>query len=149
MPRKLSLDRLPRLQPMSPIFSFSLSSSPMQNTIRHLLDELYELEPNLRDKEKEIVHIIEKMSIHKPQITIDEAFKKTLRKEIMHTFVKTPKKVKKLDSSLRYWLFPLVSVACALLVFSVISPSFFSLDDGKKTNTPLSRLSFSRTIEDV
>ena len=55
----------------------------MQANIQTLLEELYLLEPSLREKEDQIVHIIENMQKNRPNIVINEEFKNELRTKIM------------------------------------------------------------------
>jgi hypothetical protein len=55
----------------------------MQATIQTILEELYSLEPTLREKEDAIIRIIEKMKADKPNIQIDEAFKAELREKVI------------------------------------------------------------------
>jgi len=51
----------------------------MQPNIQTLLEELYLLEPSLREKEDQIVRIIENMQKNRPNIVINEEFKNELR----------------------------------------------------------------------
>lgn len=65
----------------------------MQANIKTILDELYALEPALREKENAIIRIIEKMQKNRPTIQIDEAFKVELREKVLSELQnsKTPK----------------------------------------------------------
>ncbi len=125
----------------------------MQNNIRHLLDELYELEPLLKTKENEIVHIIDTMLKNRPKAPIDETLKKKLRQEIMATFARdTPKS--RWNLSLGSWFFPISTVAFALLFFSTNSSSFLNMNTGdnilsRETAPNSPRISFVQTIEKV
>lgn len=53
------------------------------NTIKQLLEELYLLEPSLREKEQQIIHIIENMQKNRPNIVINEEFKNELRSKLL------------------------------------------------------------------
>ena len=53
------------------------------NTIKKLLEELYLLEPSLREKEQQILHIIENMQKNRPNIIINEEFKNELRAKLL------------------------------------------------------------------
>lgn len=64
----------------------------MDNTIRSILDELYQIEPTLQSKETEIVSLIEKMIQDRPKIQINQIFKNELRDEIIATFAHEEKK---------------------------------------------------------
>lgn len=55
----------------------------MQANIQSILEELYTLEPSLREKEQQILHIIESMQKNRPNIIINEAFKKELRAKLL------------------------------------------------------------------
>lgn len=68
---------------MSRIFLFSHFFSPMSSHIKALLDELYELEPNLQNHENQIIEIIKKMQENHPQIVMDEQFKDELRRKVL------------------------------------------------------------------
>ncbi len=68
---------------MSPIYLFSHSFSPMSVNIKDILDELYALDPDLREKESEIKKIIEKMMKNRPEVEINETFRSELREKIM------------------------------------------------------------------
>ena len=51
----------------------------MQTTTKKLLDELYDLEPLLKERESEITEIIETMLTKRPIIKIDESWKKKVK----------------------------------------------------------------------
>ena len=55
----------------------------MSPNVKTLLEELYLLEPSLREKEDQIVLIIENMQKNRPNIVINEEFKNELRTKIM------------------------------------------------------------------
>lgn len=55
----------------------------MSPTIKSILEEIYLLEPSLREKEEKIIKIIEKMQANRPDIQIDDAFKAELKKKIL------------------------------------------------------------------
>lgn len=55
----------------------------MSTTVKTLLEELYALEPSLREKESDITRIIEAMLAHKPDIRIDETFRAELREKLI------------------------------------------------------------------
>ena len=55
----------------------------MQTNVKTLLEELYLLEPSLREKEEQIVHIIENMQKNRPNIVINEEFKNELRAKLL------------------------------------------------------------------
>jgi hypothetical protein len=121
----------------------------MQNNIRHLLDELYDIEPLLQSKENEIVHIIDTMLKNRPEAPIDERLKRKLRTEIMATFVEEKKKEKR-KISYKDWFFPITAVTFAALFFSTIPFSFFGKDIFNWNNSSsLGKFSFSQSVEKV
>lgn len=56
----------------------------MSVNTRDILEELYALDPTLREKESEIKKIIDKMIKNRPEVEINETFRAELRKKIMH-----------------------------------------------------------------
>lgn len=55
----------------------------MNPKIKEILEELYQLDDTLKQKENQLIEIIEKMMESKPSIEIDQEFKKELRIKIM------------------------------------------------------------------
>lgn len=55
----------------------------MSHKYTHILEELYQIEPSLKEKESELITLIENMLQSRPKATIDEGFKKALRKEVL------------------------------------------------------------------
>lgn len=55
----------------------------MSPNVKTLLEELYLLEPSLREKEDQIVRIIENMQKNRPNIVINEEFKNELRAKLL------------------------------------------------------------------
>ena len=101
----------------------------MQTTTKKLLDELYDLEPLLKERESEITEIIETMLTKRPIIKIDESWKKKVKEEILSTF--TQKEREKVWN-IRFWswFFPLTTTVFALLFFSTLVPSLFHWERG-------------------
>lgn len=71
----------------------------MSSNIRTLLEELYELEPSLREKEEYIIRIIENMQKNRPDIVINEEFKNELRTKLLAELSTTEKKTQKMGVS--------------------------------------------------
>jgi superfamily I DNA and RNA helicase len=65
----------------------------MEKNIKKILEELYAIEPSLREKEEELTKIVKIMIQSKPNIEIDENFKNTLRNQILENI-----KVKKIQN---------------------------------------------------
>ena len=55
----------------------------MSHKYIYILEELYQIEPRLKEKESELIILIEDMLHSRPKATIDASFKKALRKEIL------------------------------------------------------------------
>ena len=55
----------------------------MSVNTRDILEELYALDPTLREKEAEIKKIIERMIKNRPEVEINETFRSELREKIM------------------------------------------------------------------
>lgn len=60
----------------------------MTQQIDKILEELYTLDPKLKNKEKELVKIVEKLLTAKPEVKIDEAFVTNLRRELLNREIK-------------------------------------------------------------
>lgn len=105
------------------------------SNIRHILDELYALDPFLRKKEPEIKKIIEKMMKTRPKIEINEAFRAELREKIMREIASKKKP--------SYWLQwgPMVGAFSLCLIFGIWL-SLAPLSQVKETS-----LSFRQNIE--
>lgn len=58
----------------------------MENFNTTFLEELYILEPSLKEKETEILALIDRMTLNRPAINIDESFKMELKKTILKEF---------------------------------------------------------------
>lgn len=55
----------------------------MSVNIKEVLNELYALDPDLREKESEIKKIIERMIKNRPVVEINEVFQRELRAKIL------------------------------------------------------------------
>lgn len=53
------------------------------NQTNILLQELYDIEPSLRNNEKEALEIVKALLLVKPKVDISEAFRKRLRNQLM------------------------------------------------------------------
>jgi Ca-activated chloride channel family protein len=96
----------------------------MSKMIHEILHDLYEVDPTLKKKEKELKKIIEKLISSKPSVMMDEEFKKTLKKKLLQQF-------KKETHSAFEWFFRnkmriIISTAaalfCAVIGFAVFIP---------------------------
>lgn len=51
--------------------------------MKQLLEELYKIEPELREKEGQIEEIVAQMLVHKPITKVSENFKKVLKNRLI------------------------------------------------------------------
>ena len=73
----------------------------MENNIKNILDELYKIDPNLREKEENLIKIIEEMIILKPNIKVNQNFKNELREKLYSQIV--TKKYQKTNNKPNIW----------------------------------------------
>lgn len=55
----------------------------MKPQFKKILEELYELNPELQAKETELLQILTEMVSHRPDATFDEAFKSELKQKVL------------------------------------------------------------------
>ncbi len=55
----------------------------MKTNVKKILDELYVLDPGLKNKEVQLLKILNEMVANKPDIHMDAAFKEELHQKIM------------------------------------------------------------------
>lgn len=67
----------------------------MKSTTQDILDELYQLSPELKNQEDAIVRIIEKMQKHTPHIQMDEGFRARLKSRILSELKNAEKSTQK------------------------------------------------------
>lgn len=65
----------------------------MSVNTKDILEELYALDPDLRQKEAEITKIIERMIQNRPVVEINEDFRAELRRKILQEISGTKKPV--------------------------------------------------------
>ena len=73
----------------------------MENNIKNILDELYKIDPNLREKEENLIKIIAEMIILKPNIKVNQNFKNELREKLYSQIV--TKKYQKTNNKPNIW----------------------------------------------
>jgi hypothetical protein len=86
----------------------------MSSRIDNILRDLYTLEPSLRERELEIITLIEDMLASKPTISIDDGFRQSLRKHISNAIqIDTQKRVPSL-----FWdrIFPVCNIGFAIVL---------------------------------
>lgn len=67
----------------------------MKSTTQDILDELYQLSPELKNQEDAIVRIIEKMKKNTPHIEMDEGFRARLKSRILSELKNAEKSTQK------------------------------------------------------
>lgn len=107
----------------------------MSVNIKEVLNELYALDPDLREKESEIKKIIERMIKNRPFVEINEVFQRELRAKILSE-IGTKKKM----SWFQFW--PFVGIASLCLVVGI----WLNMDTRESHTTPLS---FAQNIREV
>ncbi len=115
----------------------------MSYNIKTLLEELYTLEPSLREKEDSIIRIITEMQKNKPSFTIDEDFKRALKNKVMHELLGKPQK------TLWYIVFPILSwLSFAVFGFFFLQNIFPQVSEKSPIieKKSLSKVSFLPTI---
>ena len=89
----------------------------MSHTDKDILEELYRLEPKLKENESAILEILAKMRTIKPEIMMNEDFRETLKSEIMAQLRSQQKTASKLFSF--HFSLPIISTAFACLLIGV------------------------------
>ncbi len=89
----------------------------MSHTDKDILEELYRLEPKLKENESAILEILAKMRTIKPEIMMNEDFRETLKSEIMAQLRSQQKIASKLFSF--HFSLPIISTAFACLLIGV------------------------------
>lgn len=98
----------------------------MKPQFKKILEELYELNPELQAKETELLQILMEMVSHRPDATFDEAFKSELKQKVLHE-IQSEKYSARSQSNWKNILIGFIvgsgSIALAsFAVFQVISP---------------------------
>jgi hypothetical protein len=109
----------------------------MDTDIKTILYELYDIDPSFREKEAELVKIIEKLFSSRPDVKMDEDFKRKLKTELL-------KKIEQKETSLFSRLFSSKKKAVLRLGFGFASVGiivivFFILFPPISLNTPAGR----------
>ena len=117
----------------------------MKTEIKEILDELYELDISLKEKESELVSIISKMIESKPNIAIDNNFKAELKSKILSQMNNKSNKFLNINA-LKYFLTFLSGIA-VLTLFLNIYPNIFSWNVDKIATIDDLNISFAPHIE--
>ena len=93
--------------------------------IQNLLDELYQSDPSLKERESDLIQLIMNMTASRPMVAIDDAFKAHLRKTLkteakrLASMPSAPAKASKEKATRPAMLFPFVYGAGGLVVGAV------------------------------
>jgi glycine cleavage system protein P-like pyridoxal-binding family len=79
----------------------------MEKNIQNILEELYLIDPTLREREKELKKIIHTMLEVRPNVEIDENFKENLKNKVFEKI--TSKKIENYNSKGKTSLFQIFS----------------------------------------
>jgi hypothetical protein len=99
----------------------------MKPDLSHLLTELYSADPSLKEHEKVLKPILNKLITARPNVTIDEQFKAKLREEVWQKIEAAEQK----RSGLPKWAFAFGGAALTALI---LVPSFLVTSGGKITS---------------
>ncbi|MBU1038758.1 hypothetical protein KKC17_00770 [Patescibacteria group bacterium] len=62
----------------------------MENIYQQILEDIYQLEPGLRQREGELIKILQALTMARPALVIDENFKNELKNQLLNKFAKRP-----------------------------------------------------------
>ncbi|MGA2142523.1 MAG: VWA domain-containing protein [Brevinematales bacterium] len=111
----------------------------MEKTIGKILKELYSIDPGLRDREDELKRVIGELMANKPEIVMNKAFQRSLKKALLEKFSPGSKKTR----FFRGWTFKAAlggaAVLCtALVALYIANPRISDLREVPKSIEDLS-----------
>ncbi|MBN1698234.1 MAG: VWA domain-containing protein [Spirochaetales bacterium] len=109
----------------------------MNETIHAILNDLYEVDPSLKEKETELKKIIEKLVSSKPDVTMDEEFRKTLKKRLLREFTDKSHPVTEWlgRHGMKIAVTAAAAVFCAVFGFAVFIPLWQTMKSEDTINT--------------
>ncbi len=113
----------------------------MSVNINDILQELYALDPDLRQKESEIQKIIERMIKNRPEIQIDESFRNELRHKIM---LEIEREMSRQNAPKYWWSWMPVAGALSLCLIAGVW-----IINGRESANSATLLSFQNTVREV
>lgn len=113
----------------------------MSININDILEELYALDPDLRQKESEIQKIIERMIKNRPEIQMDESFRNELRQKIM---LEIEREMKRQNTPKYWWSWMPVAGALSLCLIASVW-----IINGRESRDSATLLSFQNTVREV
>ncbi len=114
----------------------------MSVNINDILEELYALDPDLRQKESEIQKIIERMIKNRPEIQMDESFRNELRQKIM---LEIEREMKRQNAPKYWWSWMPVAGALSLCLIA----SVWIINGRESRDSAATLLSFQNTVREV
>ena len=125
---------------MSPTAFSSLFSSPMSSkVVPKILEELYEVQPSLRERESELITIIEAIQEQQQTLAIDSTFRETLRLKLLEEAKNITVKQKPYSIHWSQFFAFASTIYVSLFIGIVAWNTFFSI-------TPLSQRDPDRSI---
>jgi hypothetical protein len=114
----------------------------MSVNINDILQELYALDPDLREQESAIQKIIERMIKNRPEVAIDAWFRDELRRQIM---IEVEREMKR-EKTPKYW-WHWIPVASSLSLCLIAGVWIATSNTATREEVPL--LSFQNTVREV
>lgn len=118
----------------------------MKKEINEILQELYELDPNLVEKEAELTKIISKMLKVKPEITLDKEFRAELKQQILTELEKQESGFSIKNLAWYVWIFASGAIALALII-NIFPNIIRSVEPVIESQTWNLNLAFNTNIE--
>ncbi|MBN2443035.1 MAG: VWA domain-containing protein [Spirochaetales bacterium] len=121
----------------------------MSIIIEDILRDLYEIDPELAEKEEELKKIIDKLLSSKPDVTMDEGFKSELRSKILKNMTKKqPNFITWVfNNKLKIGIAAAAGIFSATLVFGVLLPVITHL--ARNENKEVSYLSHDKKGDEI
>lgn len=123
----------------------------MKQNIKNFLEDLYKIDPSFKSKEDDLVKLIEKMLILKPDIKIDKKFVAELRGKVLTNnfdFKKSEYNVKNNYNIMKNFIYGFGGAFVCIAMFLVIYPSVTSISkissDAESINLNLGGLNISK-----
>ncbi len=111
----------------------------MDKNILNILQELYQIDDSLKSKEQDLIKIIEKMILLKPNIKVDIDFKNNLKNELLNTItsqkIKNFKKTQNSNIFFKFWYFFWWVIATAFWIF-IFNQTLAPITTPTKQNSP-------------
>jgi hypothetical protein len=97
-------------------------SDRMQNTIQESLEELYRIDPELKQFEADLPRLLQTLAEHQPMVPFDAAFAQRLRASLLAAPAASLAPATAVPSPYVWWVMRLTPLGIALFLFVVLSP---------------------------